>query len=123
MDYVYNGNTRAITATVDYKDSEGVSLEGYPKTYNITDSFTDPGAPLGGVGTPVAVPAISNLQLARITEAQYQSRLEAFYNMVEAANPLLDRNLNLVPGYEPTGTSASCPIGQEGSETPTPIDE
>ena len=121
MDYVYNGKTRAKTVVVDFKDSQDVSVTGYPKTYNITDAFTNPGAPLGGTGTPVAVAAISNVQLARLAYNQYINRLNAFYNMIEALNPGLDRSVNLVPGYEPTGTSESCPIGLEGSDTPEPI--
>lgn len=122
MDYVYNGNTRAKTVVVDFKDSEGVSVTGYPKTYNITDAFTDPGAPLGQPGTAVAIGAITNVQLARLTKTQYMNRLNAFYNMLESANPQLDRSVNVVPGFEPTGTSSSCPIGEEGSDSPDPID-
>jgi len=121
MAYVYNGKTRAITLTVDFKDSDGTSITGYPKDYAITDAFTDPGAPLGQPGTSVAYSAISNVQLARMSYPLYQKRLEAFYNMIEAENPPLDRTQNLIPGYEPTGTSTSCPIGGVGTETPSPI--
>ena len=122
MDYVYNGKTRAKTCTVDFKDSTGGSIAGYPKTYNITDSFTDPGLPYGQTGgTAVAYSAITNAQLARLTRAQYLNRLEAFYNYLEAANSQLDREANLLPGFEPTGTSSLCPIGQEGDDTPDPV--
>lgn len=121
MDYLYNGKTRAKTVTIDFKDSDGASVTGYPKTYNITDTFIDPGAPMGAPGVPVQKVSITNAQLARLTHAQYQDRLSSFYNMIEAANPGFDRTQHVVPGYEPTGTSDSCPIGEEGSDTPSPI--
>lgn len=121
-DYVNDGRTRKLTATVNYKDSLGASITGYPIEYLLTDAFTDPGAPLGGVGVPVAIPSKTNVQIARMNDVEYNARLSSFYNMIEAANVGLDRNQHLLPGFEPTGTSTLCVINDPAPDDPTPID-
>lgn len=121
-DYIQDGRTRRLTLTVDYKNSLNESIPGYPKVYSITSAFVDPGAALGGMGVPRNIAGITNVQLARINDVDYNSRLASFYNMVEADNIGLDRNTNLLPGFEPTGTSTLCPIDTPGSDDPQPID-
>lgn len=123
-DYVYDGRVRKITCTVDYKDGAGESITGYPVDYDITDAFTDPGAPLGGQGTPVSYSSITNAQLARMSDENYNTRLAAFYNFIENANEGLDRSQNVLPGFEPTGTSPVCVINDPAPDEPepTPID-
>lgn len=124
--YVYDGRTRSRKLTVDFKTSSGVSADGYPKVYLLTDPFVNPGPqnPTRGAN-PNEPPVnasfyrITNLQLSRMSEADFQSRLIGFYNYVESQNPGLDRSQHLVPGYEPTGQNATaCPIGQEASDDP-----
>ena len=121
-DYILNGNTRKTTLTVDFKNSVGDSAAGYPKTYSILSGFVDPGvAATRGVTPNTAIAAITNVQLARMTETAYQARLASFYNYVESVNPQLDRNLHVVPGFEPTGTSALCVINTPGDDNPSVI--
>lgn len=121
-DYVYDGRTRKKTCTVDYKDSAGASVDGYPVVYDICEAFVDPGAPLGGEGTPTSFAAISNAQLVRMSDEDYNTRLAAFYNYIEGINAGLDRNQNVLPGFEPTGTSAICVINELSPDEPDPID-
>lgn len=122
-DYILNGKVRKVTCTVDFKNTLGVSAIGYPIVYSILSGFVDPGnAVTRGVTPNVAIAAITNVQLARMTDTAYQSRLASFYNYIESVNSQLDRNLHVVPGFEPTGTSVLCVVNTPGDDDPAIID-
>lgn len=129
--YVYDGRFRRRKLTVDFKTASGESVDGYPKTYLITNAFVNPGnqngstRALGDNEPPVNMNfyQISLLQFARMNDQAYQTRLLGFLNYVESQNPGLNRDQHLVPGYEATGiNTTACPLGDEGPDDPNLID-
>ena len=100
MAYVNNGDYRCKILTVN-KKLDGVSLPGYPKNYDITSAF--------GVYS-----TITDAQFSELSDADFQTRLAAFYSYVDTTEGDLDSsNYSYEQGQGPTGTDAIlCPIGE-----------
>lgn len=106
--YVYTGDARRTTCKVT-RSTDGVLDAGYPKTYYIYNSFTDP------LDSTVFA-ALTLLEFSRLSDANYATRLAAFYRYVESVNAGLDTSTDLVAGYEPTVTDAAVCDAVDGTE-------
>lgn len=94
MGIIYTGMQRATELMID-KTIAGSSLEGYPRTYRLGDSF----------GNHIAM---TNVQLAEMPIVDYQSRLAAFKTYVESIeNGVI---IELEDAYRENLTE--CPINQ-----------
>lgn len=70
---VHNGNARRKFLTINKTDSNGQMLPNYPKHYSIVEAFTHPQG---------NEPALTNVQFANLTDAQYTTRLNKFVDKV-----------------------------------------
>jgi len=100
MAYVNNGNYRCKILNVD-KKLNGISMVGYPKEYYITATFNE-------------FLALSDEQFQQLSDADYQTRLAAFYQYIDAQEGDIDSaNYIYAEGEEPYGEDiVSCPIGE-----------
>ncbi len=114
--YVYNGNFRRKTLTVNYKDSSGNSIPPYPKVYKIMEEFTDPAS--GKYYAPI----LTDNDFAAVSQTAYLQRLEAFYRYVESDNSGLSSAQHVVSGYAPYGASAACAAGTPAHGPDNPVD-
>jgi hypothetical protein len=117
MSNVNNGNFRAAILTVDRKSGQ-TSVPPYPVDYNFMNLF---------YWNNSGYPKLTALQLAQLSDAQYNARLAAFMNYVASENPGLDvvwPDYDYDPLFAPSGVDeTSCPINgvwvdpyaQEGS--------
>lgn len=95
------GYERSMTLIVS-KTVNAEPAPGYPKTYNGRNEFTHNG---------VTYPAITGAQLASMTLANYNARLEAFKNYVQGLEYGLDVDAVTVAGSEARRENlVACPI-------------
>ncbi len=106
-----NNNTkfRRTTLTINKKINEVVqTTEGFPLLVSILNGFTDPTVGLN-------YPLIIADNFALMTDSQYNNRLLAFYNYIEATYPFFLRANVIVA---PSGTDALfCPL----NNNPPPV--
>lgn len=72
---VHNGNARRKFLTINKTDSNGQMLPHYPRHYSIVEAFTHPQG---------NEPALTNVEFANLTDAQYTTRLNKFVGKVAA---------------------------------------
>jgi hypothetical protein len=75
---VHNGNARNKFLTIHKKDAQGNNVPGYPKYYSIVEAFSHPQG---------NEPALTNQQLAQLSDAVYTARLNKFVQKVAEQNP------------------------------------
>lgn len=113
---VHNGNARRKFLTINKTDSNGQMLPTYPKHYSIVEAFTHPQG---------NEPALTNVEFANLTDAQYTTRLNKFVGKVAALHagievdipdlkvgaivftPLCDTNVVVPPGGAVTDSLGS----------------
>lgn len=105
---IYTGDARRTTCKVS-RSTDGVLDTGYPVTYYIYNSFTDP-------SDSVVYPAITLVTFAQMSDTDYQTRLAAFYKYIEDENPGLDTEDDLIAGYEPEVEDSPTCVSLEGQE-------
>lgn len=108
--YVYTGDARRTTCKVT-RATDGVLDSGYPVTYYIYDTFTDP-------SDSTVYAALTIVEFAQLSDTDYQTRLIAFYKYLEDENAGLDTVGDLTAGYEPEVSSAPTCTALAGTEDP-----
>lgn len=93
MSVINTGMQRAVELQV-YKTVGNVSVSGYPHTYRLGDAFSN-------------YTAKTNDELAKMSVADYQSRLSAFKIYIESVEP----GVSVDVGSAYRQNTGSCPIG------------
>lgn len=103
MAYVNTGRQRSLTLQV-IKTVNGVIIPGYEsKIYDGKLAFTVSGSPY---------PIITDQELAKMNQSEFERRLKAFCTYVESREPGLKIDEMTETGYEAVRTNTDvCPIG------------
>lgn len=102
MSYVNTGIERCQTFSID-KQVSGVSLAGYPKTYDMLAAFT-------AGDNSYSVLTVTEFQ--QLTEADYLVRLLDFKTYIQTAEGIASVDAITEAGYEAyRENTTACPIG------------
>lgn len=99
--YVYDGTYRNQILEVT-KQVGGTTASGYPKDYDIKEGFSQSG---------VTYSTLTGSEFAQLSDADYETRRDAFYSYVAAQEDVTDDIYNNIStGFEATGTDhTNCP--------------
>lgn len=97
------GKKRSLTVEIN-KTVNGVTVSGYPKTYQGRNEFNFNGQ---------VYPLLSKQEMARMPLQQYQARLAAFQGWIQSQEPGINFETDVTPGAEAYKDDTSmCPIGE-----------
>lgn len=100
MPYINTGIKRSLTIEIT-KESDGVILLSYPKTYNGQLEFTF---------NSVIYYTLTDNEFANLSEGDYLIRLDAFKAFVKLLEPSIDFTTDVISGYESSiQDSITCP--------------
>lgn len=103
-----NGNLRRKVVSVYKYDSSETIVDGFPLTYNITNSFTVTRGSFAG-----SYASLTDVQFASLSDSDYAIRFRAFCNYIDILHPGMSSYTHEYSSDQakPDGTDlVACPI-------------
>lgn len=109
MAYVNTGNKRSLSFPIT-KTVGGVTVVGYPKTYDGQQSWGD-----------ANYPALTDIEARQLTDSQYSARKAAFLAYVEAQESGFDSGTDFANTSEVTDETSCPPPPTTTTTTTVPV--